>query len=54
MMENMAHELLKMPNESDFSNKRSTWELWRQDDNGAGVLVAEYAEQNFALKALAQ
>ncbi|GLI35011.1 hypothetical protein [Desulforhabdus amnigena] len=43
-----------MPGESDRFNKFSTWELWRQDDNGAGVLVAEYAEQNFALKALAQ
>ncbi len=43
-----------MPTESDFSNKRSSWQLWRQDDNGVRVLVAEYAEQESALKALAQ
>ncbi len=43
-----------MPTESDSSNKQSSWQLWRQDDNGVRVLVAEYAEQESALKALGQ
>lgn len=43
-----------MPDEPDASKKQSYWQLWRQDDNGVRVLVAEYAQKELALKALAQ
>ncbi len=43
-----------MSGESDASKRQSNWQLWRQDDNGVRALVSEYAEQEPALKALAQ
>lgn len=42
-----------MTNESESSNKLSTWELWRQGDNGVRALVAQYGDQDSALNALA-
>ena len=54
MIESGADEVVRMFSESDSSSKRSSWQLWRQDDNGVSVLVTEYAEQESALKALAQ
>jgi hypothetical protein len=41
-----------MPSESESPNKLVTWELWRQDDNGVRILVAEYVDQESALDAL--
>lgn len=43
-----------MTSQSESFNKLSTWQLWRQDDNGVRMLVAEYEDQDLALKALAE
>jgi len=53
-MVKVADEALTMPSESEYSNKLSTWELWRQDDNGIRILVAQYLDRNSALNALAR
>jgi hypothetical protein len=53
-MVKVADEALTMANESESSNKLSTWELWRQDDNGIRILVAQYVDQDSALNALAR
>jgi hypothetical protein len=53
-VEKAADEALSMPGESETSNKLSAWELWRQDDNGVVILVAQYGDQDLALNALAR
>jgi hypothetical protein len=36
------------------TDKRTLWELWRQDDNGVRVLIACFEDHGVALEALAQ
>jgi len=35
-------------------DRGSSWQLWRQDDNGVSVLIAEYDDHKAALEAMSR
>lgn len=53
-MEKHEDHASRTSGESDVSSPPHRWQLWRQDDNGIRALVAEYADEDLALKAMAR
>ncbi len=43
-----------MTSKPDAHKNLPTWQLWRQDDNGVRILMAEYKDEALALQALAE
>lgn len=41
-----------MPSKSESPKNLPRWELWRQNDNGVRVLVAQYVDLDSALNAM--